>query len=110
MDVGRNSRNATPTTTVGNINGTLMSEIRARRPKKSKLAVIAAIGRAKRITRIVLMVACQVVNQTTFRVVGAVIIANDLKSSEILKIFNMGATTNISIATTGKTASHLLVD
>ena len=110
MVVGRNSRNAKATTTVGKINGTLISEIRARRPKKSKFAVIAAIGSAKRITRTVLMVACQVVNQTTFRVVGVVIIANDLKSSEIFKIFNMGATTNISIATTGKTASHLLVE
>lgn len=78
--------------------------------QKSKLAVIAAIGNAKKMTRTVLMVACQVVNQTTFRVVGAVIIANDLKSSEILKIFNVGATTNISITTTGKTASHLLVE
>ena len=77
MVVGRNSRNATPTTTVGKINGTLMSEISARRPKKSKFAIIAAIGNAKKITRTVLMAACQVVNQTTFRVAGAVIIAND---------------------------------
>jgi hypothetical protein len=71
---------------------------------------MAAIGIANKRARIVLIIACHIVNQTTLRVVCAVSIANDSKLSEIIKIFNAGATTNVSIATTGKTASHLLVD
>ena len=87
-----------------------MSEISVRRPKKLKFANSAAIGIAKKRTRIVLMIACQVVNQITFLVVLVVIIANDSKLSETLKIFNMGTTTNNVITATGKTASHLLVE
>ena len=103
---GSISKNAAPTTTAGKTNGTLTSEINARRPINLKLDVTAAIGNATRSTKIVLSIACQVVNHTTSLVVCVVRIFSELNRNDIPNIFSAGATTNSIIPTTGTTANH----
>jgi hypothetical protein len=73
-----------------------------------KFAITAAIGRAMTRLAIVLIMACQVVNQTTLRIVSLFKILSDSNLSDVKKILPTGTTTKAKTKTVGSTAKSLM--
>jgi hypothetical protein len=91
---------------LGKINGTLTRLVVKRSALNLKFAVTNASGRAITMANAVLTRDCQVVNQTTLRIVSVRRRFNDSNLSDETKMLKVGRTTKVIMAIIGTSASQ----